>query len=65
VALINMAPPEFPVALGVIRQVAAPVYDEEMVNQIAHVRENRKINCVDDLLKSGNTWEITGNGNGK
>lgn len=65
VALINMGPPEFPVALGVIRSVTAPVYDEEMVNQIKHVRENRKITCVNDLLKSGNTWEITGNGNGK
>jgi 2-oxoglutarate ferredoxin oxidoreductase subunit beta len=64
-ALINMALPDFPVAFGVIRSVPAPVYDEEMVNQIQQVKQTRKITCVDDLLSSGNTWEVTGNGNGK
>ena len=32
IALINMALPEFPVAMGVIRSVEAPVYDQEMKN---------------------------------
>jgi len=64
-ALINMALPEFPVALGVVRSVAAPAYEAEMKAQIERVQEKRKINCVDDLLHSGNTWEITGNGNGQ
>jgi 2-oxoglutarate/2-oxoacid ferredoxin oxidoreductase subunit beta len=64
-ALINMLLPDFPVAFGVIRSVSAPVYDEEMVNQIKQVQQNRKITCIDDLLNSGNTWEIKGNGNGK
>ncbi len=63
-ALINMALPDMPVALGVIRSVSAPVYDTEMKAQIDHVQQNSKISCVDDLLKSGNTWEVTGNGNG-
>lgn len=61
-ALINMALPDMPVALGVIRSVDAPVYDTEMVAQIKHVQETRKITCVDDLLQSGNTWEVTENG---
>ncbi len=64
-ALINMQLPDFPVAFGVIRSVTAPVYDIEMEAQIAQVQQNRKITCVDDLLKSGNTWEVTGNGNTK
>lgn len=66
-ALINMALPEFPVAFGVIRSVKAPVYNEEMVAQISNVQQKRKITCIDELLNSGNTWEITGNGsdNGK
>jgi 2-oxoglutarate/2-oxoacid ferredoxin oxidoreductase subunit beta len=61
-ALINMQAPGFPVALGVIRNVAAPVYDQEMENQINMVQENRKITCVDELLRSGNTWEVESNG---
>ncbi|MDD4226675.1 MAG: 2-oxoacid:ferredoxin oxidoreductase subunit beta [Mariniphaga sp.] len=60
-ALINMSLPEFPVALGVIRSVSAPVYDEEMEKQITHIQKSRKNTCVDDLLNSGNTWEISGN----
>ncbi len=57
-ALINMQLPEFPVALGVIRKVEAPVYDAEMVAQIKQVQQTAKVKCVDDLLKSGNTWEV-------
>lgn len=60
-ALINMQLPDMPVALGVIRSVPALVYNDEMVAQIDEVQENRKISCVDDLLNSGNTWEVTGN----
>lgn len=63
-ALINMALPDFPVAFGVIRAVPAPVYDIEMEAQIKVVQKTRKVTCVDELLKSGNTWEVTGNGNG-
>ena len=57
-ALINMQYPDFPVAFGVIRKVTAPVYDVEMVAQINQVQQTRKIKNVDDLLKSGNTWEV-------
>lgn len=60
VALINMALPDFPVAFGVVRAVPAPVYDEEMTRQIELVKESREITCVDELLNSGNTWEVTG-----
>ncbi len=63
-ALINLSLPEFPVAFGVIRSVPSPNYDAEMEEQIEHVQQDRKIQCVDDLLHSGNTWEINGNGNG-
>lgn len=64
-ALINMQLPDFPVAFGVIRSVDAPVYDQAMKAQIAEVQETRKVTCVDELLRSGNTWEVTGNGNGQ
>ncbi|MCG6186711.1 2-oxoacid:ferredoxin oxidoreductase subunit beta [Maribellus maritimus] len=58
-ALINMQLPDFPVAFGVIRSVSAPVYDVEMAAQIKTVQQTRKIKNVDELLNSGNTWEVT------
>ncbi len=58
-ALINMQLPNFPVAFGVIRRVPAPVYDQELTQQINLVQKNRKISCMDELLQSGNTWEVT------
>ncbi|MGE4587900.1 MAG: thiamine pyrophosphate-dependent enzyme, partial [Mangrovibacterium sp.] len=61
-ALINMALPDFPVAMGVIRKVEAPVYDCEMVCQIETVQSDRKFSCVEELLHSGNTWEVKENG---
>ncbi|MDP2115651.1 MAG: hypothetical protein Q8K69_16515, partial [Bacteroidota bacterium] len=60
VALINMTLPEFPVAMGVIRSVEAPVYDQEMNKQIEAVQQKRKITCMDELLQSGNTWTVEG-----
>ena len=57
-SLINMQLPDFPVVLGVIRSVDAPVYDTEMEAQIETVQQNRKITCVDELLSSGSTWEV-------
>ncbi|MCD6598582.1 MAG: 2-oxoacid:ferredoxin oxidoreductase subunit beta [Bacteroidales bacterium] len=56
--LANMRWPNYPVALGVIRNVSAPTYDQAMENQINKVKESSKIKNMDDLLKSGNTWEV-------
>ncbi|NOY96293.1 MAG: 2-oxoacid:ferredoxin oxidoreductase subunit beta [Chlorobi bacterium] len=60
-ALINMQLPDFPVAFGVIRSVDALVYDHEMAAQIESVQKTRKVTCVDELLNSGNIWEVVGN----
>lgn len=57
-ALINMALPEFPVAMGVIRSVDAPVYDQEVEKQIGTVQAKRRVSNVQELLLSGNTWEV-------
>ncbi len=61
-SLINMALPDFPLAFGVFRNVSGPSYDLEMEAQIKQVQQNRKITKVDELMNSGNTWEVTGNG---
>ncbi|MBN1251348.1 MAG: 2-oxoacid:ferredoxin oxidoreductase subunit beta [Bacteroidales bacterium] len=57
-ALINMALPNFPVALGVIRAVKAHTYDERVEDQIKQVQATAKIKSVDDLLNSGSTWMV-------
>ncbi len=57
--LAAMKYPDLPVALGVIRSVEDPqVYDKALEAQMEWVKSTAKINCVDDLLNSGQTWEI-------
>lgn len=57
--LAAMKWPEYPVALGVIRSVKEDaVYDRKVSEQVEEVRATSKIKCVDDLLHSGETWEI-------
>ena len=55
--LANMKYPAYPVALGIIRSVSAPSYDMAVKGQIAKVQKESKIKNVDDLLRSGSTWE--------
>ncbi len=56
--LAKMQLPEFPVALGVIRSTSAPSYDQLLEDQIREAQRTSKIRNVDDLLNSGDTWEI-------
>ena len=57
--LAAMKYPDFPVALGVIRNVDdAVVYDQGVARQVEEVKASSKIRCMDDLLHSGNTWEV-------
>lgn len=56
--LINMSAPAFPVAFGIIRQVASSSFDENVWNQIDGEKQNAKFNSVDELMNSGVTWEI-------
>ena len=56
--LINMKYPDYPVALGVIRQVSEPTYDDRVRDQLTQVKEASKITCMDELLHSGATWTV-------
>lgn len=56
--LAKMQPPYFPVALGVIRSAMFPTYDDLVVEQINAAKASSPIKSVDDLLNSGDTWEI-------
>jgi 2-oxoglutarate/2-oxoacid ferredoxin oxidoreductase subunit beta len=47
-----------PVAMGVIRSAPYETYDDLMEEQIAHAKKSSRIKNVDDLLRSGDTWEV-------
>jgi len=55
--LASMEPP-FPVAMGVIRKVEAPVYDHLVHKQIAEVQSTTPVRSMTDLFHSGPTWTI-------
>lgn len=56
--LAMMEGPEFPIALGVIRDVAAESYDEALANQISEVQAKSKIKTFDDLIDSCEQWDM-------
>ncbi len=49
---------DLPVALGVIRDVDAMVYDQAVEQQIADVQAKQPIRKLSDFLKTLETWEI-------
>src|SRR5574344_1739530 len=57
-ALADMKGPDYPVALGVIRDVKDITYDDGVRDQVKEAMSKSKIHCVDDLLRSGSTWEV-------
>jgi 2-oxoglutarate ferredoxin oxidoreductase subunit beta len=56
--LVKMSLPEYPVATGVIWSIDASSYEEVLQEQISHARQESKIKNVNDLIHSGNVWEI-------
>lgn len=49
---------DLPIALGVIRDVEALVYDQAVEQQIADVQAKQPIRTLSDFLKTLETWEI-------
>lgn len=56
--LAKLSPPEFPIALGVIRSASFSTYDDQVVEQINMAKQTAKIKSVDELLNSGDVFEI-------
>ena len=56
--LARMALPKLPVAMGVIRAWGSTVYESLLSCQIAAAKKQSKIKTVNDLLHSGNTFEV-------
>ncbi|MCB0430648.1 MAG: 2-oxoacid:ferredoxin oxidoreductase subunit beta [Flavobacteriales bacterium] len=56
--LVRMAPPVFPMALGIIRAVETTTFGERLQIQKEEAVKKAKIRNMDELLNSGETWEI-------
>lgn len=53
-----MQGPDFPIALGVIRNVECETYDEAVNRQIADVQRTARIHCFDDLTAACEQWDM-------
>lgn len=58
-ALSNLNAPDFPVPIGVIKKVQAPVYNEQLYAQLDEVKQNTGKGSFKDLLHSGDTWTVS------
>ena len=49
---------ELPLAIGVIRDVEAPVYNRCLDEQVASVRASKGFNSLREMILSGDTWQV-------
>ena len=56
--LALMEGPDFPIALGVIRDVEAPTYDSAIAEQIEEVTSKKKYHNFQELLATNDTWVV-------
>ena len=56
--LASMRYPEFPVAVGIIRDVQRPTYDSEVTRQIEEQQAAKPNMKADDLFFGGETWKV-------
>lgn len=56
--LAMMEGPNFPVAVGVFRDVEIESYDEAVENQILEIQAKSKIKTFDDLINSCEQWDM-------
>ena len=48
----------FPIALGVIRDVEAPTYDESVREQIEELKAKKPYHTFEELLETNDVWEV-------
>ena len=56
--LALMEGPDFPIALGVIRDVDAPTYNDAVTEQIEEIKGKKKYHNFQELLMTNDTWEV-------
>ena len=57
--LSSFEPPDFPVALGIFRQLEKPTYGDLLFGQIESAMAQRGKGDVRRLLNAGTTWDVT------
>lgn len=57
--LSRMTRPDYPVAMGIIREWKTGVYECLLNKQIKEAKKRSKIKSVEDLLRSGHTFKIS------
>jgi len=56
--LALMEGPDFPVALGVIRDVDAPTYNDAVNAQVEEIKAKKNYHNFEELLLTNDTWEV-------
>lgn len=56
--LVRMKLPDFPVAMGIIRNTTSEVYNDLFHDQIENERKKSEFNSLDDLFHSGNVFHV-------
>ncbi len=56
--LTRMSLPDLPVAMGVIRACQSGVYESMLADQVEYAKKNTKISNANELLRSGNTFQV-------
>lgn len=56
--LVRMQAPEFPIAIGVIRDVPSETFDQAISNQIAQEQAKSKVKSFDDLIETLEQWTV-------
>ena len=56
--LAMMEGPDFPIALGVIRDVEAPTYDDAVNAQIEEIKSKKPYHNFAELLETNDIWEV-------
>jgi len=56
--LAMMEGPDYPIALGVIRDIDAPTYDDAVTAQIEEVKAKKPYHSFAELLETNDIWEV-------
>jgi 2-oxoglutarate ferredoxin oxidoreductase subunit beta len=56
--LAEMAPPDFPVPVGVFRRIQQPTFERSVRTQIEKITEEKGAGDLRSVLYSGNTWKV-------
>lgn len=56
--LLDLKYPNFPLPVGIIRQVKSTTFEETLGVHKEHAKDTAKIKTINDLMYSGDTWTI-------